>query len=72
MNEPGPAESPAGPGFIALPATVPADMAQYFGHMLRIAQKLAYLYSRPDLFSGDSDGVDDATKGVLTLFFGVM
>ncbi|MFE7553949.1 hypothetical protein [Streptomyces gardneri] len=60
------------PGFIAMPATVPADMAQYFGHMLRIAQKLAYLYSWPDLFSGDGDGVDDATKGVLTLFFGVM
>ncbi|MFE9739817.1 hypothetical protein [Streptomyces sp. NPDC006477] len=60
------------PGFIALPATVPADMAQYFGHMLRIAQKLAYLYSWPDLFAGDSDGIDDATKGVLTLFFGVM
>ncbi|WP_237749565.1 hypothetical protein [Streptomyces sp. SS] len=64
------------PGFIALPATVPADMAQYFGHMLRIAQKLAYLYSWPDLFygdgDGDGDGVDDATKGVLTLFFGVM
>ncbi|MEU6099569.1 hypothetical protein [Streptomyces flaveolus] len=60
------------PGFIALPATVPADTAQYFGHMLRIAQKLAYLYSWPDLFSGDSDDIDDATKGVLTLFFGVM
>ncbi|MGW7429864.1 hypothetical protein ACWGIN_09940 [Streptomyces sp. NPDC054861] len=60
------------PGFIALPATVPADMAQYFGHMLRIAQKLAYLYSWPDLFAGDSDDIDDATKGVLTLFIGVM
>jgi hypothetical protein len=60
------------PGFIALPATVPADVAQYFGHMLRIAQKLAYLYSWPDLFSGESDDLDDATKGVLTLFFGVM
>ncbi|MET9349706.1 hypothetical protein [Streptomyces termitum] len=60
------------PGFIALPATVPADMAQYFGHMLRIAQKLAYLYSWPDLFSRDGDGADDATKGILTLFFGVM
>lgn len=60
------------PGFIALPATVPADTAQYFGHMLRIAQKLAYLYSWPDLFSDDSDEIDDATKGVLTLFFGVM
>ncbi|GGS20924.1 hypothetical protein AB0E75_00215 [Streptomyces griseoviridis] len=60
------------PGVFALPATVPADMAQYFGHMLRIAQKLAYLYSWPDLFSGDGDDVDDATMGVLTLFFGVM
>ncbi|MDF6018825.1 hypothetical protein [Streptomyces sp. JH34] len=60
------------PGFIAMPATVPADLAQYVGHMLRISQKLAYLYSWPDLFSADNDDVDDATKGVLTLFFGVM
>ncbi|MFH9727842.1 hypothetical protein ACH4M4_33480 [Streptomyces sp. NPDC017254] len=60
------------PGLLFLPATVPGDMVQYFGHMLRIAQKLAYLYSWPDLFSGDSDDMDDATKGVLTLFVGVM
>lgn len=60
------------PGFMALPATVPADMAQYVAHMLRIAQKLAYLYSWPDLFSAEHDDIDDATKGVLTLFFGVM
>ncbi|MCF0087270.1 MULTISPECIES: hypothetical protein [unclassified Streptomyces] len=60
------------PGVFALPTTVPADLAQYVGHMLRIAQKLAYLYSWPDLFAGEGDEVDDATKGVLTLFFGVM
>ncbi|WP_435856318.1 hypothetical protein [Streptomyces longwoodensis] len=60
------------PGILALPATVPADLAQYVGHMLRIAQKLAYLYSWPELFSGEGEDVDDATKGVLTLFFGVM
>ncbi|MFD7730845.1 hypothetical protein ACFV6F_10725 [Kitasatospora phosalacinea] len=59
------------PGLFFLPATVPADLAQYFGHMLRIAQKLAYLYSWPDLFSG-ADDLDDATTGVLTLFMGVM
>ncbi|MGW4250874.1 hypothetical protein [Streptomyces californicus] len=59
------------PGVLALPATVPADLAQYFGHVLRIAQKLAYLYSWPDLFS-DSSEPDDATKSVLTLFVGVM
>lgn len=60
------------PGAFALPATVPADAAQYIGHMLRISQKLAYLYSWPDLFSEEGDEVDDATKAVLTLFFGVM
>ncbi|MFK0192103.1 hypothetical protein [Kitasatospora sp. NPDC090308] len=59
------------PGVFFLPATVPADLAQYFGHMLRISQKLAYLYSWPDLFSREDD-LDDATKGVLTLFLGVM
>ncbi|MFF3738674.1 hypothetical protein [Streptomyces sp. NPDC002566] len=60
------------PGILALPATIPADTAQYFGHMLRIAQKLAYLYSWPDLFSDEGDEADDATMAVLTLFFGVM
>ena len=60
------------PGLLFLPATVPADLAQYLGHMLRIAQKLAYLYSWPDLLSDDGDDLDDATKSVLTLFVGVM
>lgn len=59
------------PGVLALPATVPADLAQYVGHMLRVSQKLAYLYSWPDLFSGEDD-LDDETRGMLTLFFGVM
>lgn len=64
------------PGALAAVATVPADLAQYIGHMLRIAQKLAYLYSWPNLFpdDGDVDGdkIDDATRSILTLFFGVM
>ncbi|MFF5634131.1 hypothetical protein [Streptomyces sp. NPDC012825] len=60
------------PGIFALPLTVPGDMAQYMGHMLRIAQKLAYLYSWPDLLSTSGEDLDDATKGVLTLFVGVM
>ena len=60
------------PGGFALIGTVPADTAQYFAHMLRIAQKLAYLYSWPDLFDQDGDEPDDATQNVLTLFVGVM
>lgn len=59
------------PGGIAMLGTVPADLLQYFGHMLRIAQKLAYLYSWPDLF-GEKKDMDEATEGVLTLFLGVM
>jgi len=60
------------PGGIAMLGTVPADMAQYIGHMLRIAQKLAYVYSWPDLFADDGDEIDEATEGILTLFVGVM
>lgn len=60
------------PGFVFMAATVPADMAQSFAQMLRIAQKLAYLYSWPDLFADNGDALDDSTKNVLTLFVGVM
>jgi len=60
------------PGGLALFGTVPADMAQYVGHMLRIAQKLAYIYSWPDLFGDDASEMDEATEGILTLFVGVM
>jgi putative membrane protein len=51
--------------------TLPADAIQYLGHMLRIAQKLAYLYSWPDLFE-QKEELDEATKNVLILFLGVM
>ncbi len=59
------------PGGLAMLGTVPADTAQYFAHVLRISQKLAYLYSWPSLFD-ENDQMDDATKSLLTLFIGVM
>jgi len=58
------------PGGLVMIGTVPADAAQYIGHMLRIAQKLAYVYSWPDLFDGDD--LDEATAAILTLFVGAM
>lgn len=59
------------PGGFAMVGTVPVDAAQYFGHMIRISQKLAYLYGWPDLF--DEEGqMDDATLNLLILFLGVM
>ncbi|WP_243073797.1 hypothetical protein [Microbacterium sp. SS28] len=60
------------PGGWAVVATIPADITQYFAHVIRIAQKLAYLYSWPDLFSDDNEEPDDATMGILTIFIGVM
>lgn len=60
------------PGGFAVIGTVPADLAQFIGHILRIAQKLAYIYSWPDLFTDDSDDIDEATEGILILFVGVM
>lgn len=59
------------PGGFAMLGTIPADLAQYIAHMLRVAQKLAYIYSWPDLF-GDDDQMDETTEGILTLFIGVM
>jgi hypothetical protein len=60
------------PGGLAMLGTVPADLAQTMAHMIRIAQKLAYLYGWPDLFSDDGEEPDDATKSMLILFIGVM
>lgn len=59
------------PGGVALFGTIPADLLQYFGHILRIAQKLIYLYGWQELY--DENGqMDDETANLLTLFIGVM
>ena len=59
------------PGGFAMAGTVPADLAQYFGHLLRILQKLIYLYGWDELF--DENGcMDDETANMLTLFTGIM
>ncbi len=59
------------PGGFAMFGTVPADLTQYFAHVLRILQKLIYLYGWQELF--DENGqMDDGTKNLLTLFVGIM
>ena len=60
------------PGGFAMMGTVPADMAQLFGHVIRILQKLIYLYGWNDLFHSKDDELDDETTNQLTLFIGVM
>lgn len=60
------------PGGLAMAATIPADIAQFFGHIIRILQKLVYLYGWQEMFQGDGDGLDNETSNQLTLFIGVM
>ncbi len=55
------------PGGVAMAATIPADVAQYYGHILRIVQKLAYLYGWHDLAE-----FDETTQSMMTLFIGIM
>ncbi|QSX09546.1 hypothetical protein J0B03_05645 [Alkalibacter rhizosphaerae] len=59
------------PGGIAMMATIPADLTQYFAHVLRILQKLIYLYGWDDVFT-KKDEIDDETMSLLTMFTGVM
>ncbi|MFW5889416.1 MAG: hypothetical protein ACOCUD_03450 [Bacillota bacterium] len=58
-------------GGIMMAATIPGDLAQYFAHILRILQKLIYLYGWQQIELSE-DKLDDATKNQLTLFVGVM
>lgn len=59
------------PGGFALAGTVPADLAQYFAHVLRVEQKLAYLYGW-QTFLDDNDEIDDETILELVILMGVM
>lgn len=43
------------PGGFAMIGTLPADTAQYYYHVLKLAQKLAYIYGYPSLL--DENGI---------------
>lgn len=61
------------PGGAAMAATIPTDIAQYYGFMLRAAQKLLYLYGFPEIDSTEKNQVfDSETLNILTLCLGVM
>lgn len=59
------------PGGLAMIATVPADITQYFAFTLRIMQKLAYLYGFDD-FQINNGNVSDETMNEILFFLGVM
>lgn len=59
------------PGGLAMAATIPADMLQFYGVSLRMAQELAYLYGESDLWEKDLLDRDKVTNRLI-LYCGVM
>lgn len=59
------------PGGAAMAATIPADMVQFYGIALRMAQELAYLYGEADLWNGEALD-DERVTNQLILYCGVM
>ncbi len=59
------------PGGIALAATIPADMAQFYGFALKLAQELSYIYGLDDLFNSNDELAEDS-KNMLIIYLGVM
>ena len=50
---------------------IPVDLAQYMAHVLRISQKLAYIYGYPEIRSIEGS-MDEKTQKIILLFIGVM
>lgn len=61
------------PGGAAMVATIPADIAQYYGYMLRATQKLLYLYGFPEIDTEEKgQKFDSETMNILIICLGVM
>lgn len=61
------------PGGVAMAATIPADIAQYYGYMLRATQKLMYLYGFPAIdVEEKGQTFDSETMNILIVCMGVM
>lgn len=59
------------PGGFAMAVAIPADLAQFYGFVIRIAQELAYIYGWDEIF-GEPSELDADTESQLVLFIGVM
>ncbi len=59
------------PGGLVMAVSIPADVLQFFGMTLRLAQELVYLYGGKDLWeNGEVDS--DAVRNELVMYCGVM
>ena len=61
------------PGGAAMLATIPADIVQYYGYMLRATQELLYLYGFPEIDVNEKESkFDSETINILIVCFGTM
>lgn len=60
------------PGGAAMAATIPADIAQYYGYMLRAVQELLYLYGFPEINVENGVKLDAETMNIIILCMGTM
>ena len=59
------------PGGLAMAATIPGDITQYYYHVVVLSQKLAYLYGFPD-FCDENGDLSEGASDLLTIFLGSM
>lgn len=61
------------PGGVAMLATIPTDIVQYYGYMLRATQELLYLYGFPEIDVNENESkFDSETINILIVCFGTM
>ena len=59
------------PGGLAIAATIPADVLQFYGFSLRLSQEIAYLYGAEDMWA-DSLLDENKVANTFILYLGVM
>lgn len=59
------------PGGVAIAATIPADMAQFYEYSLKLAQEISYVYGYQDIWTNQDELTEDA-KNTLILYLGIM
>ena len=59
------------PGGVAIAATIPADMAQFYGYSLKLAQEISYVYGYQNIWTNQDELTEDA-KNTLILYLGIM
>ncbi|MDB7101302.1 EcsC family protein [Enterococcus mundtii] len=59
------------PGGLAMAATIPADITQFYGYSLKLAQEISYIYGYKDIWNQQGELTGEA-KETLILYLGIM